>query len=461
MVVCRSKLVTSLLPLNARPKLLLQLPETSGRSGRDRGFYRFGSSKNPPRRDLVSKSKGISKDIAKKINDDDAIGQGNDTDSTVRFKPQGGTKQRFNSRIRREWSCNNQKADKIGQLQVPVIMPSGYFYHRSSSSGASSRVTLPAVNAAALLDPRRYCRASANMAAGGASITHGVSKSISGTDAARRLLRGKKEFVNAIRSQLMQQGDDEGSKSNVHNLPQYWACKPAVLEGHGIPPQLFQHCIDMADALLAHYGNAVECTFNNYSRRTTNSGSEKERCGLLPGVLRIRSRHSTNRCDSWPPSQTSIDSSTPDWNHHMSLYLTVMERISCKLALVLKKEPSSTSEPGAQSNEQDAEDDFVSSHLLFPYSSRPKCSVDILKGSFYGSLSINEGEGSLENMIAPPVPIVEWYPGNASTMGHVVIRLQGQAADHNDHFHNQRKTPMRDGGKVTLVFDASFRTEYL
>lgn len=152
---------------------------------------------------------------------------------------------------------------------IPVMQPSIYYYcssppakpagiqeKKTNSSRSSNRFVLQAMNASALLDPLKYCKTSSRLS----SNRSGVSRSISGTDAARRLLRGKKDFILAARSLKSQ---------------------PALLEGHGVPPKLFQHCIDMADALLLQYSpDAVECTFHNYN---TVLGQSK-----LPRILRIR-----------------------------------------------------------------------------------------------------------------------------------------------------------------------------
>jgi hypothetical protein len=169
----------------------------------------------------------------------------------------------------------NVKLDYVSQYPhsapraIPVMQPSIYYYcsaapakpagireKKTNSSRISNRYVLQAMNASALLDPLKYCKTSSRLS----SNRSGVSRSISGTDAARRLLRGKKDFILAARSLKNQ---------------------PALLEGHGVPPKLFQHCIDMADALLLQYSpDAVECTFHNYN---TVLGQSK-----LPRILRIR-----------------------------------------------------------------------------------------------------------------------------------------------------------------------------
>jgi hypothetical protein len=164
------------------------------------------------------------------------------------------------SERKRDWKQQELGAPKA----FPVIQPSMYYYtttpsqerRASMSKAASPRLVLPVMNASALLDPLKYCKKSSRLSFN----RTGVNRSISGTDAARRLLRGKKDFILAARSLKAQ---------------------PTLLEGHGVPPQLFQHCIDMADSLLLQYSpDVVECAFHNYNYV---QGQTK-----LPTILRIR-----------------------------------------------------------------------------------------------------------------------------------------------------------------------------
>jgi hypothetical protein len=211
----------------------------------------------------------------------------------------------------------------------------------------------------------------------------------------------------------------------------------------------------MADALLVHYGNAAECTFHNYYQQpTSTSGQESSR--LLPQVIRIRSRNSTNRCSPWPPSTlTAGEPGSNDWNQNLSLYLTVMERIACKLGVVLKREPTRLSDTH-QAAEDDDDDDLTSSPLLFPTSACPQFNVDVLRGSYY---DVHTTTG----IPFPPVPIVEWTRSKSSTMGHVLIRLQGHATEDNGQFLLPGKSTSgaSQRGPVTLVFEACFRNEFL
>eukprot|EP00980_Cylindrotheca_fusiformis_P026229 scaffold15521_cov119-Cylindrotheca_fusiformis.AAC.3 len=304
----------------------------------------------------------------------------------------------------------------------PVIQASSFVYddlrrartalNAQDIGSASPRVALSSLDASSVLDPLSYCKTTAKTAQ-----THGVNRSISGTDAARRLLRGKKEFITTARRLRA----------------------PTLLVGHGVPAALFQHCIDMADALMLQCGpDVVECTFHNYNHQGNDS--------ILPQVLRIRGRDATNQCSRWPPR----DRSSTDWNHHMSLYLTVMERLSKNLGLVMKKTP-----PSIQDNEEDEGDnnhnDVVSSPLLFANSNQiPHWNVDILRGSYF---DLHHADGRSDSI--PPMPIVEFshVQNDSETIGHVLIRLQGRALP-NDGFHVEHSRK-----PVTLVFDACFQSE--
>lgn len=93
------------------------------------------------------------------------------------------------------------------------------------------------VDASPLLDPLDYCRRSA--------FPSGTA-SRSGTDAALRLLRGKQSFFQTMSSEVEQNPS-----------------RPYALVGHGVPKQLLQEHINMADTLLSLQGDAAKCSFNN------------------------------------------------------------------------------------------------------------------------------------------------------------------------------------------------------
>ncbi|MGK3750544.1 MAG: hypothetical protein ACI8RD_002844 [Bacillariaceae sp.] len=219
-------------------------------------------------------------------------------------------KRKESKQIRRRKQQQQQKQQReSNEYSSSLVQHSQYSYRRNSAStSAASSLSsaihkkkknpntaniMHSVNASALLDPLNYCKGSPHV------NSNSASRSISGTDAARRLLRGKKDFLFAARK--------------LNN-------EPVLLNGHGVPPALFQHCVDMADALLRHYGpDAVECSFHNYYNENNNNNNSSSK---VPLHLRVRRKDSTNSCLP-PPSSNGNDI---DWDHNLTLYLTVMVR---------------------------------------------------------------------------------------------------------------------------------------
>ncbi|KAL3918308.1 MAG: hypothetical protein SGILL_004300 [Bacillariaceae sp.] len=357
----------------------------------------------------------------------------------------------------------------------------------TNSSQSSPQSSLPfvlkSINASALLNPRNYCANSAK-----STHTHNVSRSINGTDAARRLLRGKKDFFVAAKQMV-----------NVG--------APLLLEGHTVPPQLLQHCIDMADQLLRHYGKDVEeCSFHNYhqeesatSRSNSNHNSNNQNGKVsLPMHVRVRQRDGTNACMPPPHAYDPRVYSSIDWEYHLELYLTVMQNFANPLGKIFENSsgssstargnelhppsatPTTTRYNGVSDNtttttptqttsnsqdtarrsrrplaideyrfDNDEEDggdgqDFTASPLLFE-SPPPRWNVDIMKGAVYDLRSIaavpstdsdnNNDDNTMIGTVTdlrsdaalppPPFPLVEFVQESSQTPGHVLIRLQG------------------------------------
>lgn len=402
---------------------------------------------------------------------------------------------RFRNKRTKEWKKGGNKGrtpdhpERKNGSHRSLIQPTGYLYdprkprsnqHDNNSDNDTSYpyLVLRSLNAAALLDPKSFCKESSKT-----THTHGVNRSISGTDAARRLLRGKKEFLVTARSIRSSQ--------------------PVVLEGHGVPVQLFQHCINMADALLGEYGDDIAaCTFHNYHHNTDgdeNNSSDNDNNTMLPLVVRTRSgRDSKNRCHPWPPPSPGADA-THDWDYHLTLYLTVMTRLVSNLGMVLQqggRRRNNNNNEGTNVSQQNfapkntimddedrSDDDYTASPLLFPNCSpNPQFNVDILRGAYYDLKHENddqeEGWSFSENEIPihdiPVLPIVEFKRGDSSmsktsssTDGHVLVRLQGYPTRRNEFQQNQsfeehsqqqqnfQNSPPRP---VSLVFDACFRS---
>jgi hypothetical protein len=97
---------------------------------------------------------------------------------------------------------------------------------------------LPQLHAQAFLDPKAYCKISAS-----------ASNTISGADAARRLIRGKRNLMETMRSEIHEK------KEEVRKL--------YVLRGHGVPVQLLKHHLQMARAWLTQQDHVNEVSVQN------------------------------------------------------------------------------------------------------------------------------------------------------------------------------------------------------
>jgi hypothetical protein len=362
----------------------------------------------------------------------------------------------------------------------------------SSAAAAASAMpfVLQSINASALLSPREYCAKSAKSA-----LTHNVSRSINGTDAARRLLRGKKDFFMSAR-QMVNGG------------------VPLMLVGHTVPLQLLQHCVDMADQLLRHYGPDVEeCSFHNYHPHTSRNNV------ALPLRVRIRQRNGSTAVELPPRDYESSTNSgyCIDWDHHLELYLTVMQNFANPLGKIFECTASrgkesvakrstavadnimtttqyngvndtTTTKTTTKSNRpraideyrfdnDDDEHDFTASPLLFD-SPPPRWNVEIMKGAVYDLRPVvgndsNDDDDDDDTMIGtvtdrrdknnadlllqqslfpPPFPIVEFMQDGARSPGHVLIRLQGIPRPNHYFAGSTQRRPQ----PVTLVFDAGY-----
>lgn len=392
------------------------------------------------------------------------------------------------------------------EREIGIASGSGSTSQQMNRENTGTTATvMKSMNASALLDPLNYCKRSANLTP---HVKSG-GRSISGTDAARRLLRGKKDLLAAARK--------------LNNAP-------VLLDGHGVPLALFQHCVDMADALLYHYGpDVVECSFHNYYNNKSNNTASTNK---TPLHVRVRRQDATNSCLP-PPSfdnMSRISSGNGkrdiaesnediDWDHNLTLYLTVMERLAKNLSKVLelssdKNDPdnkklsqenkihSALNQHGNR-EKSDVDDGNASTQSLS--SPRPLWNVDILRGAYFdlepvGSIAnstsknnrverseqhtaLTEGKRRLDEdrravVRLPradvarrcaggggdthpirPFPIVEFVQQhNARSSGHVLIRLQGYPVA-NREFSNQKSQFSRQHRRqpVTLVFDACFQ----
>lgn len=131
--------------------------------------------------------------------------------------------------------------------QEPPVVSEGFYPTATTNQGVYMGTTfleyppqpLPQLFATALLDPKTYCKQSASS-----------TSTISGSDAARRLLRGKRNFWETMRHELV-------SKNNREVQKMY------LLQGHGVPVQLWRHLLDAAYTWLHHRDHVQELSVQN------------------------------------------------------------------------------------------------------------------------------------------------------------------------------------------------------
>lgn len=311
---------------------------------------------------------------------------------------------------------------------VPILIPGRFIkdkeeelpIHKNAAQDNQDGKTrrrrrkLPIVNAAAILDKNTYCKKSA--------FPGGVTTK-SGHEAAKRLLRGKKDLVDMIRGTIVFQQSQ----------------RPFCLTGHGVPPQLLQDHIDMADAILQNFDEPTECQL------TSNLGdSISSTDPSCPDSMTIRRQDGQTRVWAWPP-QRLLQRSTKEenaeklhdvsqnWDNSLVLYLAVMDRLSREMG---------TSTVGSYLHRE----------------SRKYWKVKMHRGMAYSDELISRPDDEEDGR---PVPILEWNPlSSAKTTNnehpHVSIRLQGTPQRTNNEAVND-ESPVQNS--VTLIYDAIFQED--
>ena len=172
--------------------------------------------------------------------------------------------------------------------------------------------SLPLLNASVLLDTKQYIKHTEN--------AHAIR---SGTEAARRLLRGRREWLQTVRKHaerglgqpflLSHQQQQERQRPSSNDQQSFFKDKRRAayrLTGHGVPTQLLQHHIDFAGEILTEI-NATTLTIPS-----------KEWMNVIREPLGT-------------PEQVPV----PENDHSLHLFLAVMERITSTLSIVLHRLP--------------------------------------------------------------------------------------------------------------------------
>lgn len=294
-----------------------------------------------------------------------------------------------------------------GTVQSFASLPHAPFDRSHSNSRDTFVHKNWTVNVSPFLDPEDYSKKSSFF---------GASPTKDGTLAAIRLNQGKKTLVELLQDNIKEHNRKQQTKSSKENNA---GVEPRsfVIIGHGVPKQLLQQHVDMADFLLKYFTNASYISFKN------NSGGDLERMEVYP-------KKGKRTLEQWPFEPNSNS------DHQKQLYLTVMDRIAVPLNEVLWTSVSKTPQV-----EQDVDDDFVMSSTSLPASLK-EWKVDLLRGSEYPSDSFL-------------MLIVKFMlPENDSASGHIAISLCGKAnIDNSRATRNKRRL---QAGLVTLRFTATF-----
>jgi len=293
-----------------------------------------------------------------------------------------------------------------GSKQSLVSLPSPPFDRSHSESEEPLVHDLWTVNVSPFLDPQDFCKKSA---------FYEDTLSRNGTLAARRLLQGKERVLETLMENILQ----STSANKQRPKPRSYA-----IAGHGVPKQLLQAHIDMADCLLREYKNAAEIAFKNSTGQ------------LSVDTLRVCNAKRENRLEQWTYEQYSEE------DNQMQLFLTVMNRISTTLSPVLWQDAPEVR--AVTENEEEEDDDFVRTPSTS--AATPKdWKVELLRGT----------ENPSDSMLTP---IVEWtLPDNHSTGGGMTVRLRGQPTRVQKPTSTRRSKRQKPPMEVTMIYTASFQ----
>jgi hypothetical protein len=344
--------------------------------------------------------------------------QGKDVDKAETAK----TKQPFGV-LKRRFPLEREIIDSGGKL---IWTPSKAVVER----GIVVATQLPQIHATAWLDPAMYCRD------GGTSIA--------GTDAARKLLRGKRDLMellgHAVHTNTTKYTTTIATDATLASKNRDYP-KSYVLQGHGVPPQMLQHLIDFAASLLYRL-DAAEVSFKQFNvtqHHNSVAASDAVRDLQRSHVRDLRTGE--NKVVPWP-----LDGED-HWKDDLQLYWTVMNRIATRLGLaVLLKRPREVAIDQDSTSSQPS----FSDHFNQTFSS----SNSLLKTPPHHWKVEFTRQWQFATQQLPPggkshlYPILEWAPlDGVATPGHVCIWLQGLSSAKYSGAALQ----------VSLCFDACFR----
>ena len=293
----------------------------------------------------------------------------------------------------------------------------------------ASYVQLPQIRAGAWLDPGMYVR--------------GGGKTIAGTEAARKLLRGKKDLIELVSYAVHDQSASSSSSSSSSSKHQ--SDDAFVLQGPGIPPQVLQHHVDLAARWLLRY-QAQEISFKQFNKPNGHNS-----VAAVDAVNGIRYAHvrdaetGENHVMSWP----FLDDAYGE--EDLTLYWTVMNRVATRLGVaVLLKRPGI----GRLMDVPDQPKSLASSPSSSMLKTPPHYwKLEFKRGWHFAPEQLPPTGGRPISKTTQQLHLVlEWTPLNGvAAPGHCCIRLQGASVAGGGG--SKQREPLR----VSLSFDACFR----
>jgi hypothetical protein len=344
--------------------------------------------------------------------------------------------------------------------RVPVLIPGrelplGLHQHHHHQHRHN---TLSTMNASALLNTKEYCLKSA-----------AAATSSSGTEAARRLLRGKKDLVRILRQKVVYP---------THRSYQREPPVPHTLQGHGVPTQLLQNHLDLAGQLLESEltgGNAAEVSFQNCTG------------ALSLDRMRVRSPDGHSSLRAWPivvpptaqdsdgDDSSNHDATMESWDQDMALYLSAMNRLATQLSVVLQNQsltPKTSTRKRTMTDDASATptttttDEYSNVFSTFSSDSQQEEQIPMYPPPpRYWNVKVWRGgmAYAADSLPAKPCPVVEWTPVQGlEAPGHVCIRLQGfpsLSTSSSTTDSNCKPLRRRQPQPVTLSFTACFRND--
>lgn len=262
---------------------------------------------------------------------------------SIRFVHSSKSNQRSSSK-----HSNNNNFLTPGFQPTAITGDNIGFYHGSTFYDGAPPNVLPILNASPILSPGKYVRQSSWSSA---SHQYNNKKGTKGgTDAARRLVDARREFMCLMNKELLGGSQQHSASGNQnHNKKSEGVVvadvrKIYVLTGHGVPTELLSHLIQVvrgwtitsSTTQKQHSSSSVvQFSFQNVHNSTLLNRDEIQVIHANGTTSKLFDTTSNNH------SLLSTNNNGDDWEHDFELYMVVMDRIASRLASFVLLQPRS------------------------------------------------------------------------------------------------------------------------